>query len=255
VTAPAAVAPVDAALAAGALLAAWEEGSGLAPGQRATAVLHHACPPGAPSAPDGWSVGRRDSFLLAVRAATFGDDVAGATPCPGCGSDVEVSFRVADVEAATGDAGEEMELTSRDGTWRVRFRLPTAADVAAAAEAPSWHRGRRLLGERCVVEAERSGQPVPAESVPDDVLGDMAAVMAERDPQADVRLRIECPACNHEWEVPFDVADFVWRELVTEGRRLATEVSGLAAAYGWSEAEILSLSGWRRKLYLELAET
>ncbi|HUD55174.1 MAG TPA: hypothetical protein VMR02_08095 [Terracidiphilus sp.] len=41
-------------------------------------------------------------------------------------------------------------------------------------------------------------------------------------------------------------------QIEARARRLLYEVHTLAAAYGWSEREILSLSAPRRALYLEM---
>ena len=45
----------------------------------------------------------------------------------------------------------------------------------------------------------------------------------------------------------------VWSDLTDWVGRTLTEVHQLARAYGWSEAEILAMSGWRRRWYLEAA--
>ena len=77
--------------------------------------------------------------------------------------------------------------------------------------------------------------------------------MAPRaDPQASVRLALTCPACAHGSERPFDVVAYLWIEVDAWARRTLAEVHALAAAYGWSEREILALSARRRQLYLEL---
>ena len=51
----------------------------------------------------------------------------------------------------------------------------------------------------------------------------------------------------------FDIATVLWTELAGLARSLIEEVDALASAYGWSEREILALSGRRRRAYLELA--
>ena len=76
--------------------------------------------------------------------------------------------------------------------------------------------------------------------------------MADADPQADVRLAVTCPSCGTGWEVPFDAGSFLWSEVEAWARRTLLEVHQLAAAYGWSEAEVLALGPRRRQAYLEL---
>ena len=76
--------------------------------------------------------------------------------------------------------------------------------------------------------------------------------MGDADPQADVQLALACPGCRHEWSAPFDIATFFWSELKARAEMLLREVHELAAAYGWSENEILGLSAARRAAYLEI---
>ena len=47
-----------------------------------------------------------------------------------------------------------------------------------------------------------------------------------------------------------DIGSFVWAEIESRARRVLGEVHALASAYGWSEAETLSLSAVRRASYL-----
>ena len=79
-------------------------------------------------------------------------------------------------------------------------------------------------------------------------LGD---AIAARDPQADLRLALICPACEHGWSAPLDVSDIVWRELEERARQLVSEIAALAGAFGWDEREILRLTPARRRLYLD----
>ena len=59
-------------------------------------------------------------------------------------------------------------------------------------------------------------------------------------------------ATVRRWLEPFDIASFLWTELHAWASRTLYDVHQLAAAYGWSEAECLSLSARRRGYYLEL---
>ena len=76
--------------------------------------------------------------------------------------------------------------------------------------------------------------------------------LAESDPGAQTALRVRCP-CGSEWVGELDIRTVVWSDLTDWVGRTLTEVHQLARAYGWSEAEILAMSGWRRRWYLEAA--
>jgi hypothetical protein len=66
-------------------------------------------------------------------------------------------------------------------------------------------------------------------------------------------LDLRCPTCGHSWHALFDIVAFFWAELASQAKRLLREVHTLARAYGWREADIVSMSARRRQLYLEMA--
>jgi hypothetical protein len=76
--------------------------------------------------------------------------------------------------------------------------------------------------------------------------------LAECDPWAESLLELTCPECRHEWTVLLDVAVFLWTQIRTRAQRLLRDVHTLASAYGWREADILTMSSRRREAYLEL---
>jgi hypothetical protein len=78
--------------------------------------------------------------------------------------------------------------------------------------------------------------------------------MAEADSQADVRINLSCPACEHQWQAAFDVLSFFWSEITAWAHRILSDVHALAYAYGWREADILNMSPRRRRYYLTLLE-
>ena len=76
--------------------------------------------------------------------------------------------------------------------------------------------------------------------------------MSQADPQADVKLGLDCPACGHDWLVTFDILSFLWSEIETWAQRMLRDVHILARSYGWREADILAMSAFRRQCYLEM---
>ena len=76
--------------------------------------------------------------------------------------------------------------------------------------------------------------------------------MAEADPQAEVELALNCPACGEGWQAPFDIESFFWDEIGAWARRVLGEVHVLASSYGWRESDILNMSAWRRQFYIDL---
>jgi hypothetical protein len=223
------------------VLAIWEAGARASAPERALATLERALPDEREELA-AWPVGRRDGRLLDVHAATFGEGIAAVVVCPSCDEPLELDFRAEEVRAAEGDSGTVLELAA--GRRTVRFRLPTAGDLAAVARVPSLQDARRRLAERCLVDR-------PAR-LSERTLAGMAELIAASDPQSDLRFDLECPDCGHAWQAVFDIAAFLWRELEGRARHLLADVHVLALAYGWSEREILELPPSRRLLYLEL---
>ena len=81
----------------------------------------------------------------------------------------------------------------------------------------------------------------------------MARRIAEADPLAEVILDARCTSCGHEWPLLFEIAEYFWREVSAEATRLLDQVGELARVFGWREQDILAMSAWRRRHYLEMA--
>ncbi|MCX9190008.1 hypothetical protein C3Y87_00965 [Carbonactinospora thermoautotrophica] len=232
------------------LLAAWE--AGLAAGETRRALLLHAL-----ARPDASveellaaPVGERDADLFALRGALFGPRLDVWLACAECAEEMEFDLDVAALVAAgRPDPGPHRVEA---GPWAVRFRLPTAGDLAAVTEAAAEADPRLALLGRCVLEATRDGATVDVAGLPAEVTERLAAKAAEVDPGADITLNVPCPECGHATKAELDIATYLWAELDAWARSTLLDVHLLASAYGWSEPEILALSPVRRRYYLEL---
>jgi hypothetical protein len=129
------------------------------------------------------------------------------------------------------------------------FRLPTSRDLAKAACESDVSRAAMRLAESCRLEGGESS------TWSDEELAQIGQQLALADPLAETRLALRCPACEDEWEETLDMATFLWREIEARARRVLKEIHTLATAYGWAEADILSMSERRRALYLEMAQS
>jgi hypothetical protein len=225
------------ALSASELLSVWEIGSRQVPLQRALTMLAVACPEISSESLAGLTIGQRDARLLALREMTFGSEITGVTDCPECGETIELSFNSSDLRPLN-ETEPPNELAVKSNGSKVRFRLPTGADLLAASDAEQ-------LFERCLLNG--------GDKLTENVRAAVAERMSSADPMADIQLALNCPNCEHKWAPPFDIVAFFWREISAAARRLLREVHALASAYGWRESEILSLSPARRRAYLEIA--
>jgi len=237
------------ALTSSELLAIWERGDGQRPSRRALALLAGTAPHATPDELAAMPVGRRDASLVELRARLFGDAFTGVTSCPACSESIELTFGIDEVRR---EPAPHAPLSIREGPYSVELRVPTTADLAAIERETELDSARRALFARCVARATRGDDSIGADELPADVEEAAITAMANADPQADVMLPVDCPGCEQTWLEPFDIVSFLWAELSVLARRLLADVHTLAAAYGWSESDILSLSPARRNAYLEM---
>lgn len=239
------------ALNATTLLAAWEQGVSQHPLQRAMTLLALAWPQ---TSVDDWarvSIGERDRRLLQLRDELFGSKLEAIAICPKCAARLELVFSTRDLqtlEAETSTSPEPRRLES--GGYEVDYRLPTSADLLEVANNPS--QARELLLERCI-DVRNDGVAIPAAELPGPLVKLLGEKMAQADPQAEVQLDLDCPACLHRWSTVFDILSYLWGEIEEWAERLLRDVHSLASAYGWSERDIIAMSARRRRLYLEMA--
>ncbi len=204
-------------------------------------VLTAAFPENSGNAPADWSLGRRNSALAEWHSAMFGPTLEAWIACPQCGERLEFQMDVQSLIAREErSADERVEVRGR------LFRLPTSRDLACvAAESDSAVAPLRLL-ESCCLDADGT------EHWSEQDLEEVGDRLAGADPLAETRLEFRCPACAAKWNEPLDLVDFLWAEMDAQAKRLLREVHTLASAYGWTEPEILRLSGARRSYYLRM---
>jgi hypothetical protein len=230
------------------LIAAWEAGAARPTTSRAASLLETL---GLLS--DGVSlgeltVGQCDARLYALRRSAFGDDLEALSTCPACGEDVEFNLSLAAVAPPTMDGAPDETIVEESG-FRVSCRPLRNRDLDALALLQQPEEADVL--ERCVIEARSlDGDVVDGRFLPAAVGERVIRLAAECDPGAQVVVGLRCP-CGGEWADELDIRTILWSELGDWVQRTLGEVHALARFYGWSEAEILTLSPWRRRWYLE----
>ncbi len=246
------------------ILHIWETGLGLHPIDQALIILGAAFPGTSRDTLAALSIGQRDRYLLAVRAHTFGSRLVALATCPQCREQVECVLDLAAMGLVPGVPAEAMPASSAftdtssalqqmsvDG-YELHFRLPNSLDLAAISNEQDVSNARNRLVQCCIVQAFHDGLPVAVEALPEPLIEVVTAKMVERDSLAEVGLELTCPACSQSWHTMLDIVTYLWREISTEAKRLLREVHILAQAYGWREADILSMSAVRRQLYREM---
>lgn len=222
----------------------WEDGFRHHPLDRALSILAAVFPETPYEALADWPLGRRNMALAQLRCNCFGSFIHCRTACRECGEKLEFKMNGAILAGEPGDKSPREPIIVNGRS----FRLPTSRDLAyAAAESDSRKALIRLI-EKCLLEPAEPRNWSPEE------LEDIGDGMALADPFAETRISLHCPSCSHEWEEALEIASFFWEEIEARVRRLLLEVHSLTLAYGWSEAEILSLSERRRAAYLSMVQ-
>lgn len=215
-----------------AVLALWEHGAHLHPLDR-TLVLCAAARREVPA--QGLAdlpLGAVNRALLALRRDLYGARLRALTACERCAAlfelDLDAGAMIAALDPAPAGA------MSDPG-----FRAPTLRDLADVAGERDAAAATRALIARCGGGVDMSEAEFDRR---------LEAV----DAAADIALEARCDACGHTWRAGFDVAAFVWAEVAAHAAALMADVHRLALAYGWTEAEILTLGASRRAAYLDL---
>ncbi|MBD6618235.1 phage baseplate protein [Komarekiella sp. 'clone 1'] len=239
-------------LSADQILQIWEIGQAQHPLDRALTLLSFALPERSLDDLAQFSIGQRDALLLTLREMTFGSVMDGFAVCPQCGEQLEFTLKVKDLRIVEPMLTIKPEYAFSIEDYTLQFRLPNSRDLAAVVRSPDLVTAHRLLAQRCIQQVSLGGEIVKSDTLPDAVLNQLGQYMADCDPQAELLLDLTCPACNHRWQVLFDIVSFFWIELGVQAKRLLREVHTLARSYGWRESDILSMSPMRRQFYLDL---
>jgi hypothetical protein len=231
-------------------LGLWERGLRLHPLDRGLLLLAAALPETPLESLAEWPLGRRNRSLTELQCVSFGRNLEGQVSCPQCAEKLEFQMDGRALLKDHAATSAESPEASGDGAPIVvngqSFRLPSTRDLALAVLETDPRLAAIRLAESCRVGA--------AEVIEwsDRDLEEIGKRMAAADPTAEIRLGFDCAHCSHQWEDSLDIVAFLWLGIESRAKRLLMEVHTLAAAYGWSEKEILSLSEPRRRLYLDM---
>lgn len=239
------------ALTAHEIIGVWELSQHQTPVDKALTILGMIYPDRSAAEIASLSIGQRDLRLLLLREKTLGPSLQSVAECPNCRERLEFSMNVRDI-CVDRVSDEPRELTLSADGYELRFRAINSLDQMAIASCGDLQDARIKLAERCVLEARYNEEIVYCHELPDDIVTMLAEEISKRDPQAELLLDLSCGVCKHKWQVFFDVATYFVDELRSTVVRLLREVHYIAAAYGWSERDILGMSEAKRKFYMEM---
>lgn len=237
------------------LLTVWEKGTNQTLIEKSLHLLAVAC-----SVPDinvlaGISIGERDARLLQLREWMFGSRLPNTANCPECSERVEWETEVRTIRFQKPDLTSSIKIFNLEvGGFNIKYRLPNSLDVARAAFGTHKSGLEKILLE-CILEVEHGQDDFNVVDLPEKVLEALNHQMGEEDPQADIRILLNCPTCAHKWEAPFDIVSYFWLEIDNWAMQILKDVSVIAMAFGWSENDILNMSRQRRQLYLSMLKS
>jgi hypothetical protein len=232
------------------LIRVWELGQGRKLWYRALLLLAPVFPDSAFRTLGEMTLGARNAHLLALRERLFGTTIDATVRCPSCSERIQFSASVESFLPQLSDrrpSAYESTFTCRAGDEEVAYRLLCSYDLAAVSRLDDASYAEDALASRAILGAPDGIKLSP------QTIGAVADAIVTTDPLTDIRLGFDCAACGHEWTSSFDIASFLWTEIDAEVRRLFDDVHRLGAAYGWSEAAILTMSAQRRREYLTRA--
>ena len=233
------------------LVSSWESCLGLPMHECAVMLLQTAFPSTSPESLAVQPIGMRDSLLMDFRKWIFGEEIEIVTQCPDCQESLEIAFPISTIHLP--EAQPPLEpLSVQHDDIQVLYRLPNSFDLQYLYYNPEHAGDISSILKRCVLEARRIDKPVPFEELPETLLSDLAALMEEADPQGKTELSLSCAACDHNWVSLFDIVSFFWQELDNFVRHILQDVHIIASKYGWREKDILSMSPYRRRIYLNM---
>ena len=189
-------------------------------------------------------LGEITSNLLQLRSAWFGERIDAHVDCEHCGERLELVVSVRELLR-----GSDSATGSRDVVVAgVNCRLPCLRDLAAISKERDSGSAIRQLVARCLRDPVSDN----ADALSEERLREVEDALEKADPNADLAFDVRCEVCGNLGTAQLDIGELLWDEINVRARALLGEVHLLARAYGWTESEILGLSGERRAWYLSM---
>lgn len=238
------------ALTVSEIIQLWETAYRYHPVDQALSMLQPVLPDHSRDQLAAMTLGQRDTLLLSLRKATFGDALPGTGHCPACAGTIEFELNCSELQ---NDVIEPHEGHLCQDGYSVTVRPLNSFDLAAAARTSGARQSRaRLLG-RCVSAASYQDQAIELDALPAEIENRIAETALAADSRAEILLDLDCPDCQQQWQSVLDIGHILWLEISARAQRILMEVHVLAKAYGWGETEIFELSPIRRAAYLRMA--
>ena len=227
------------------VLQVWERGAGRPAVERAALALELAAPADRPA--DPVALVARDAVLLRLRTSLFGSMLDAVVRCPQCETEFDLPVDLTELAGELPTGGSV--AVEADG-FAATVRAPGSQDLLDLPLDQPPETFADALFRRCVEQATQLGHPVAPSALPPAIRAAAAAELSAQrmeGPSVD----LACGVCGQEWRAPIDIESVLGRDIDAWAMRRFDEVHRLAAAYHWSERDILALHPARRRFYLE----
>ena len=230
-----------------AVLTLWTDSTGAPPHQRLAALLSASSD--APGDMDSDTLGQRNRRLMQLHRALVDAPIEAQVACAACASVNMFVVPVAQMLALPATGQAEVPVRLPGAARVVRFRLPTMADISAAADGANDCDTdadvQRAVLARCLLEPT-------AISLDESSIAAAEAAFDAADPLASVMVEAACSGCGAGVSASVDIAQFVAADIDRFVARVLRDIDVIASAYGWSEPQILALPAQRRADYVAM---
>lgn len=232
---------------AAAVLDVWTAGSGVHPVLRGAAVVGPQGPTDGRSLTDVPLAALATAALaLLARHSTAPLDTLAR--CPRCDEEIELALPW---EALREDETPPQTLRVPTSAGPLVLRAPTTGDLLALVDADPVEARDAVLG-RCARHPD--GTAVDTSTLAEPDLVALADATERLTGLAVAEVATRCPTCDRPIALVVHPENLLWQAVETAAGRALREVATLAAAFGWSEADVLAVPPARRRAYLELVE-
>jgi T4 bacteriophage base plate protein len=233
------------------LLNTWDQCARRTLPEKALLLLDAACTDGEPEDPALLHIGERDAKLLELREWMFGQQLLNVADCPNCSERIEWINSIGDLRYPSQNKSTSAAFSMKVENYNIQFRLPNSYDLLRTSSRDYRADPKKILAE-CIIDVHKNEQTCHPDELPAQVMDLLDERMALEDPQANIMMNLNCPACSHSWEAQFDIVSYLWTEIDSWAKRILQDVAVLAAAFGWSESQILNLSPQKRQHYIDI---
>ena len=183
-------------------------------------------------------------LMLDLHRRHHGPDISASLACRHCAAAIAVSFGIQAYIDHHGPRPARGAEPEEGGWWRLggtnfRYRLPTAADLLAAENAPQ---PELLLRRRCFAEPD----------APIALRKRAERLMARQAPNLSQVIDAACPDCGLTTAFHLDIESYVMAVLRGDAVFVYGDMHLLALHYHWPEAVVLAMPRARRVRYAEM---